>query len=103
MRDRLESQLASAILAMEGVKEHPSRFNSARSAFWVGRREFAHVEEGHLDLRLTRKEISKRRAILKADERVRLRGGDWLEISVRVERDLAFVMELVRAALELNR
>lgn len=103
MDDRLGSSLASAILAMPGVEEHPSRFNSARSAFWVGRREFAHVERGHIDLRLTRKQISARRAALKVDDRVALRGGDWLEIAVRTVRDLRFVIDLVRAALQANR
>jgi len=99
----VESRLASEILSRRGVSEHPSRFNRERSAFRIRSREFAHIEDGRLDLRLTRKEIVARRQTLKSDARVELRGGDWLTIEVSTQRDVSFALTLVDAAIAANR
>lgn len=102
MKPALEQALASAILSLPEVEERPSRFNKSRTAFYLGPKEIAHVEHGTLDLRLTRKAISARRTELKANPRIRLRGGDWIDVKIESQADVTFAIKLVEAALQAN-
>jgi hypothetical protein len=71
-------------------------------AVWAGRREVAHVDaDGSLDVRLTRQVIRSRRAELRADGRVTLRGtgSDWLRVSTT---DVDFAVALVADAVAAN-
>lgn len=99
-RSGLGRAVVAALRAIPGVAEHPSQF-APRPAWWIDGREFAHFEGGQIELRLTRAEISRRRAILKADPRVDLRSGDW--IRVRLAGDADLVVELAHLAVEANR
>lgn len=96
----MKQRLLEALRSIPGASEHPSQF-APRAAWWIDGREFAHFEEGTLELRLTRREISRRRDVLKADPRIELRGGDWLRISLRSDAGLA--VDLIAAAAEANR
>ena len=101
----LRTRVRAALLALEGVEESPSAFRDA-PAFWVNGKEIAHLDaDDALDLRLTRKVISARRARLKADPRVTLRrsGGDWVEVRFAAEDDLELVAELAALAAAAHR
>jgi hypothetical protein len=104
-------RLLDGLAKLDGVSCAPSQF-SDRPAYWVNGKEIAHVEganergDSHsLDLRLTRAQISARRARLKADPRVTLRrsGGDWLELRVASAEDVAFGLELCALAVEAHK
>lgn len=74
-------------------------------AIWVGRREVAHFDdERSLDVRLTRQVIRDRRAELREDHRVTLRGtsSDWLELEIGSSDDLDDAYQLVVDAVEAN-
>lgn len=89
---------------LDGVAAGEGAFTPG-PALWVGAREVAHIDaDGALDLRLTRRVLSQRRAALRADGRVRLRpsGSDWCEVVVATPDDVAFALELVAAAVAAN-
>ena len=95
--------IVDAVLTEVGVAAHPSQF-SPRPALWVDGREFAHLhDERHLDLRLTRAVIRSERERLADDPGIRRRGGDWIEVDLGANTDLAPILSLVRAALAANR
>lgn len=88
-----------------GVAVSDSMFGDG-DAFWVNGKEIAHFEgAGVIELRLTKVEISARRAALKADDRVELRrsGADWITIRFRSHADAAFVAELVAVAADAHK
>ena len=73
-------------------------------AIWVGR-EVAHFDgDDTLDLRLSKRLISERRAELRSDVRVALRPGssDWIDI-IESDSDLSFASGVVQQAIEANR
>ena len=72
-------------------------------ALWVGRREVAHIDgDGALDIRLTRREISARRAALRVTPGVVLKAGsDWLELDLAVA-DEGLARHLLLAAVAAN-
>jgi len=87
---------------IEGAAEGEGAF-SPGPALWAGRTEVAHMDsDGHLDVRLTKKLISDRRAALRADPRVILRRGtsDWLAVDAAA--DIDFAIALVRQAVLAN-
>jgi Family of unknown function (DUF5519) len=97
--------LSAALCRIDGVLEADSAFKSG-TAFWVNGREIAHFEgPDGIDLRLTRAQISARRADLKADPRVTLRPGssDWLTVRFASASDEEFVCELAEAAAAAHR
>src|SRR5688572_29516240 len=96
--------LRELILNVGGVVERHSRYKDDL-AYWVDSREIAHLEaEDVLDLRLTRALIAEHRTLLKADQRIELRGrSDWLTVRVRGREDAPLVKQLVEWAVAANR
>jgi hypothetical protein len=98
LREQLEAQL----VAMDGVDVGESAFGAGHG-YWVNGKEVAHFDDDEvIDVRLTRIEIRRRRAALRADPRVRLRNSassDWLEIRVRSPDDVVFAADLARVAV----
>ena len=91
-------------MAPDGVVVSEGAF-SPGPAIWVGRREVAHFDgDDSLDVRLTERLISERRAELQSDVRVALRQGssDWIDI-IRSDSDLSFASRVVQHAIEANR
>jgi len=103
--DSLAQRLRKALLAIPGVVESPGVFNDA-DAFWINGTQIAHWrDEWTLELRLTKKVISQRRAELKQDARVQLRPGasDWIMLHFDGRDDVIFVARLAIAAAEAHR
>jgi hypothetical protein len=77
------------------------------NALWVDQREIMHFHSDDVvDVRVTRREIAARRSEFAADDRVTLRkstSADWLEIEMRSEADVDFVLGIIRIAAEANR
>ncbi len=103
----IERSLRKAMRGMDGVLESPSAFGTDEDiAYWVNGKEIAHWDrDGSIDIRLTRRGISERRAELKADDRVLLRrsSSDWLQVRCDSRRDVALVLELFEAAVSAHR
>jgi hypothetical protein len=99
----LERSLRKAFRAVDGVLESPSALGTDEDiAYWVNGKEIAHWDrDGSIDIRLTRKGISARRAELKADERVDLRrsGSDWVQVRCATRKDVPLVLDLFEAAV----
>ena len=90
---------------MDGVAVSEGAF-SPGPAIWVGRREVDHFDaDDTLDVRLTRRLISERRAELRSDVRVALRPGssDWIDVTIANESDQSFAEGIVQLAIEANR
>lgn len=101
----MTENLAVALCHLIGVLEGESAFQAGRG-FWVNGTEIAHFEGEHaIDIRLTRRQVRTRRAELRADRRVTLRGSasDWLTVEYRTATDLQFVLELAEAAAAAHR
>jgi hypothetical protein len=97
--------LRDALCGIDGVVESDSAF-TRDLAFWVNGKEIAHFEgPGAIDLRLTRPEISARRAQLRGDPRVELRRGssDWLTVRFDSDADRELVVELFSIAAAAHR
>ena len=93
------------LLALDGVLESPGIFG-VDDAFWVNGKEIGYFTGGGavLGLRLTKREISARRAALKADPRVELKSSsDWLHVRISKQSDTAFALELAGVAVEAHR
>ena len=93
MNDELLPRLAD----LPGVEQRPSQFNG-EPALWIEGREFLHFHGTDIvEIRLTGKGITAL-----DDERAmrRSRTSDWVMVDVR-HADL--ILDLARAALELNR
>ena len=80
--DALTRRIRKTLLGIEGVEESGSIFGDG-DGFWVNGTQIAHIlDDGEMELRLTKAQISEHRARLKADERVELRksASDWLTV-----------------------
>lgn len=103
----MEKSIRAAFRKVDGVVESPSALGTDEDiAYWVNGKEIAHWDrDGSIDIRLTRKGISARRAELKAEDRVDLRrsGSDWVAIRCASKRDVLLVLELFEAAAEAHR
>jgi hypothetical protein len=95
----MSKRLSDALCRIDGVIESDSAFKDG-TAFWVNGKEIAHFEGDHaLDLRLTRLQIRSRRAELRSDPRVKLRGSsDWLTIEFSTVQDEEFICSLAEIA-----
>jgi hypothetical protein len=93
----VSERLLAELRRLPDVEERPSRWAAAGPAFWIDGREFVHFHGDAVEVRLTRKLISKL-----DDPRVaqRARSSDWVVV-VAGETDL--VLELALDALEANR
>jgi hypothetical protein len=101
----MSDRLRDAICQLDGVVESESAFRDGL-AFWVNGKEIAHFEGEHaLDVRLTRAEISARRAGLRADSRIILRrsSADWLTVEFHSQDDERFAVGLVEVAAAAHR
>ena len=98
----LAERFGAAARRLPGVSEHPSQFAPVR-AWWIDGREFAHLREGTLSVRLTRREIAVTRHRLVAEPRVTLNRSEWVDVRLRVATDLPLAREIFRAAAEANR
>lgn len=101
----LQAELREALTTIDSLLEGESMF-SDRDAYWANGTEVVHFEsDGAVEVRLTKGVISARRAALKADSRVELRrsGADWLTVHMAEAADIAFVVDLVRAAERAHR
>jgi hypothetical protein len=98
-------ELREELCRIDGVVESDSAFTHDQ-AFWVNGKEIAHFEgENAMDIRLTRAEISARRAALRQDPRIELRpnSSDWLTVSYPEDADHEFVVALVEIAVAAHR
>ncbi len=101
----LDKQLRKLLLAIPGVVESPGVFHDA-DAFWINGTQIAHWRDPWtLELRLTKKLISERRAELMQDPRVTLRKGasDWLQLHFDSRNDVVFAARLAIAAADAHR
>jgi hypothetical protein len=92
MTPALLKKVRAALLAVDGVMEGSSIFGNSDEdrAFFVNGKQIANAfGEDHFELRLTRKVVSAHRTRLKADERVILRGGDWISLRITTPKDAA--------------
>jgi hypothetical protein len=99
------SDLPAKLAGIDGVEASESVFKDGLG-YWVNGKEIAHFEsDSVIDIRLTRAAITRRRAELRADGRVRMRPGssDWLAVEIHGPPDEAFVLELVEAAAAAHR
>lgn len=93
------------LLAGASLIEATSRFDPTKRAFFLGDREVLHFHgPDEIDLRLTRREISARRAALRADARIELRAStsDWLLVKGRTAADARAALALVEIAIRAN-
>jgi Family of unknown function (DUF5519) len=100
MRKTIASRVRTALLRIDGIAESGSAFSDG-DAFWVNGTQIAHFKgDDTIELRLTRREISARRAELKSDHRVilRPRGADWMTVRFTSPRDVEWIVELARVA-----
>jgi Family of unknown function (DUF5519) len=101
----MSDRLRDALCQLGDVVESESAFKNDL-AFWVNGKEIAHFEGEHaLDVRLTRAQISARRADLRADPRIVLRSGssDWLTVGFHSLDDERFAADLVEIAAAAHR
>jgi hypothetical protein len=103
----LERSIRKAFRDVDGVTESPSALGTDEDiAYWVNGKEIAHWDhDGSIDIRVTRKEVSARRAELKTDPRVRLRSSssDWVAVTCAGRNDMPLVLELFEAAVDAHR
>jgi hypothetical protein len=103
--DALGRRIRKSLLAIKGVQESGSIFGDG-DGFWVNGTQVAHIlDDGKMELRLTKAQISEHRARLKADERVELRKGasDWLTVRWSKPADVALISELAEIAAASHR
>jgi hypothetical protein len=101
----LRQRLGARFRKIEGVVESASAFQPG-TAYWVHGKEVAHFDDDQVvDIRLTRHAVRDRRAELRADPRVTLRGSgsDWIEVTFRTLADLEFVVLVFEAAVAAHR
>jgi hypothetical protein len=101
----LDQRLRQLLLAIPGVVESPGVFYDA-DAFWINGTQIAHWRDPWtLELRLTKRVISERRAELKQDPRVTWRRGasDWIMLHFDSRDDVIFAARLAIAAADAHR
>lgn len=97
----LKKELQARAGDLTDVTIKKSKFSSA-TAFWRGKKEFAHFQKGNsLDIRLTKPLIKK----LKPDYRLEIGypPRDWVVVHFDSEQDLDFVMKLLEQAYRTNK
>lgn len=97
----LARELEARILGLTDVQAKKSR-HSSQTAFYRGKREFAHFHgPGEIDIRITKPKVKG----LKADYRLEISkpARDWVVAHFESEEDLDFVFQLVEAAYKANR
>jgi hypothetical protein len=102
VRERLKLRLR----AIDDLEEGESAFGSGEG-YWTNGKEILHFDSDEVvDVRLTRAEIRRRRAPLRADERVQLRpssSSDWIEVRLAEPADIEFIVELAQHAAAAHR
>lgn len=104
-KSSLKTLLQKRILEIQGVEYKKSRFGSI-SAFYIGKKEFAHFHEGtEIDIRVTKPFIKKIKTQYQDDERFHWRysSSDWVEFQFPKKQDLKMAVELARIAVEANK
>jgi hypothetical protein len=95
--------LRTRLTGIQGVKEQRAKGRD-QPTYWMGDEEIVRfINETTVDIRLTRVGIRDRQALLRGDERVRLRsnsGEDWLSVEIRESDDEDLVLELAKAAAQ---
>jgi len=92
------------ILSLPGVEKKESRWGHM-TAYWIGKREFAHFHGGdRLDIRVVRS-ASNDMPEIRLDHRVMLRprASDWIEFRLREQSDVDDAFRLVKLAWKNNR
>ncbi len=95
-------KLSPHLASVDGLFLGRSRFADKPAYFHAGSEVLHFHGDAAVDLKLGRRLIRARREELARDGRVALRrstSADWLEVTIASRRDLAFVLELVRAAV----
>jgi hypothetical protein len=103
--DALAKRLRKSLLEIAGVVESPGVFGDG-GAFWMNATQIAHWRDpSTLEIRLTKRVISERRAELRQDRRVILRRGpsDWLQVQFHGRDDVLFAARIAIAAAEAHR
>jgi hypothetical protein len=103
--DTLTRRVRKTLLAIEGVVESGSIFGEG-DGFWVNGTMIAHIlDDGRMEIRPTKANISEHRAQLKADERIELRksASDWLTVRWSSPKDVALIAELAEIAAAAHR
>jgi hypothetical protein len=103
--ETLVQRLRKSLLAIPGVVESPGVFYED-DAFWINGTQIAHWRDPYtLELRLTKRLITERRAELKQDPRVELRRGasDWIQLHFDGRDDVIFAARLAIAAADAHR
>jgi hypothetical protein len=95
--------LRTRLTGIPGVEEQRPQ-DRGQPTYWIGDEEIIRfVNEVTVDIRLTRVGIRDRQALLREDDRVRLRsnsGEDWLTVEIRESADEDLVLELAKAAAQ---
>src|SRR5437762_6587696 len=100
----MQEWIHDVVLELVGVTMRRSHFSDT-PAFYVNGKEFLHFHsETEIDLRLTRREISRRRVVLDTNSGITRRssGSDWLAIDLLKFSHKAALMELISAAAAAN-
>ena len=92
----MTERVVARLRGLPDVEEAPSQWTGG-FALWIDGREFVHLHGGEIEIRLTRKLISRL-----DDPRVarRTRTSDWVIVPVDQEE---LIVDLARQALEANR
>lgn len=88
--------LMARLRKLPEVEERPSQFADI-PAFWIDGREFLHIHEDQVEIRLTRKLIGRLDEPRAAQ---RARTSDWVIVDASEER---LVLELAGRALDANK
>ncbi len=101
--DEDATNLWMRLLEIPGMEEGESTWGDDR-ALWVNAKQVANFDrEGLLELRLTRPQVSARRADLKGDSRVVLKpGSDWLRIHWHEPGAADLAVELAKVAADAH-
>ena len=97
--------VTKGILELDGVQLGTSRHTGAE-AFFLGKTEIAHFHgDDEIDLRLTKRAQKEYAELVRGDSRVTFResGSDWIAIEFERAADVAYVLKLVRLAVDANR
>jgi hypothetical protein len=98
-------KVRKGFLVISGVVESPGIFEED-DAFWMNGKEIGYFQDGgHVfGLRLTKREISARRADLKTDPRVTLKASsDWIHMTLATPSDVILALELAAVAADAHR
>jgi hypothetical protein len=97
-------KVRKGFLAIDGVLESPGIFGDD-DAFWMNGKEIGYFQHGGevFGLRLTKQEISARRAELRTDPRVTLKASsDWIHMTLSKPSDATLALELAAVAAKVH-